>query len=279
MVCPSGRLVLVDLGIAQQERDFDDEHERRGTPSYLAPEVITGAVGMGNGHFLDIYGLGVVAYELLTGVLPYDADSTQDLLHETLQAPVPRVSDNRSDVPPALDHLVYTMMAKAPIDRPDSIDAVLHVLRAVQEGRKLHSVSHALSVVMVDDDPDYLALMRTCSDLLSRKIDLRLAPDGVVALEMLRERPCDLIIVDLEMPRMNGIELCMYLRGMPEAKNTLVAILSGQTKPQDKALLSELGVIDFVEKSSLNLEQFIERLNQILDRTMATHLHGLPKET
>ncbi len=279
MVCPSGRVVLLDLGIIQQERHFDGDHRRDGTPSYLAPEVISTSVGVGSGHFLDIYGLGVVAFELLTGDLPYGADTLEGLLHETVHAAVPRISDSREGVPGALDDLVHAMMAKEPFDRPDSVDAILHNLRAIIDGRILQNASQRLAVIMVDDDPDFLDLMRTCSDLLTRKIDLRLAADGETALAMLRERPCDLMVVDLELPGLNGIELCMYLRGMPEADETQVAIMSGKAKPEDKVLLSELGVIDFIEKSSLNLEDLVARLNQMLDRASAGRSAALSNET
>lgn len=269
MVCASGRVVLLDLGIVQQERHFDDLHERSGTPAYLAPEVVTDTVGPGSGHFLDIYGLGVVAFELLTGSLPHQATGLVQIIKEKLEAPVPRVRDYCAEVPGNLDDLVHAMMSKSPMDRPDSIEPILYALDAVAEGKSARLPSHRLSVMMVDDDADYRELMRTCVELVDTKVDLRLADNGFAALEMLRERPCDLIVVDLEMPIMNGIELVMYLRGMPEAKNTLVAILSGKARPEDRALLSELGVIDFVEKSSLDLEQFIDRLNAILKRTSA----------
>ncbi len=272
IICPNGRMVLIDLGIVHQEWQRRDNSEVAGTPYYIAPEAVSASVDTGCAHLLDIYALGTVAFELITGAKPYTAETLDHLYWKIQHGPVPRARAVCAQVPEALDELVALMMAKSPDERPVSVDKILYMLGAIAEGRSLLTEDQPRSVLMVDDDVDYHALMAACVELLPRRVDLRLVSDGAQALEMLRRRPCDLAIVDLEMPNMSGMELCMYLRGIPESRDTLVAVLSGKAKPPDKVLLNQLGVIDFIEKANLTIEQFIARLNSLINRAASMRL-------
>ena len=102
-----------------------------GTPAYMAPEQ---AAGEGVDHRADLYALGVVAYETLTGHPPFEGRSAQQLLaaHAT-QTPEP-VERRRASVPASLASLVTRLLEKNPADRPQSADAVLTALDAVPEG-------------------------------------------------------------------------------------------------------------------------------------------------
>jgi serine/threonine protein kinase len=134
MLAPGDRLVLLDLGIVRQERFIGNEQTISGSPHYIAPETIRGNVRTGEAHLVDIYALGITAYEMLTGQRPYDADSPVTVMHMHMSQPVPRVSATR-DVPPLLDEIVFEMMSKAPLDRPSSIDQVAEIFRHLKEGR------------------------------------------------------------------------------------------------------------------------------------------------
>jgi CheY-like chemotaxis protein len=243
--------------------------ELSGTPDYIAPETIQGQVKPGDAHLVDVYALGVVGYELLTGLLPYPAEELSELFQQILHHPTPRVRAERPEVPYALDVLLASMMAKEQGDRPDSIDAVHYQLSAIAEGRSLDPRGRRLRVVAVDDDDDYLELIRSCTEQLQEEVDLRLANEGPKALELLREDPCDLLIADLDMPQMSGMELFMHVRAMPEARDTLVAIISGTAKPSDRALLTQMGVIDFIEKKGQTFGLLVERFESLVARAAA----------
>ena len=86
-----------------------------GTPVYMAPEQLAGAVP---GPAADVYALGVVLFELLTGRLPHEAPSMGDLLRQVAQEPAPDLLLLRPDLPPALALALAGMLAKAPTDRP-----------------------------------------------------------------------------------------------------------------------------------------------------------------
>jgi serine/threonine-protein kinase len=100
-----------------------------GTPAYMAPEQATADPNVD--HRADIYSLGVVAYEMLTGVTPFTGRSPQSTLaaHVT-EAPEP-ISRRRPTIPPQLALLVMNCLEKHAADRPQSAADVMHELDAL----------------------------------------------------------------------------------------------------------------------------------------------------
>ena len=133
-VCRLGRKVdfvkVLDFGLVR--RSDDDRSLTRtdatpGSPAFMAPETIEGdAVGPA----VDIYGLGGVAYWLLTGRLVFERDSAmRTLLAHVRDAVVP--PSDHADVPATLDSLVVECLAKSPADRPSTIAIVQERLLAM----------------------------------------------------------------------------------------------------------------------------------------------------
>jgi serine/threonine-protein kinase len=88
-----------------------------GTPAYMCPELVRGEEA---DHRGDIYSVGVILYELLTGRLPFEGMSTMDvLLAHAADAP-PAMSDGKVWVPPPIEAVVKRCLAKDPEDRPAS---------------------------------------------------------------------------------------------------------------------------------------------------------------
>jgi eukaryotic-like serine/threonine-protein kinase len=126
----SGYAVVTDFGIAKavsSSREQDDpELTSRGmtvgTPAYMAPEQATADPAAD--HRVDVYSLGVMAYEILTGHRPFISRTAQELLvaHIT-RTPAP-ITDRRLDLPPALSSLVMQCLAKSADERPSASDAV-----------------------------------------------------------------------------------------------------------------------------------------------------------
>ena len=90
-----------------------------GTSDYIAPEQ---ARGEQVDQRTDIYSLGVMLYELLTGEVPYSGDNFVAVAMQHLHDPVPSVLDQRRDVPVRLDLAVQRSMAKDPADRFESME-------------------------------------------------------------------------------------------------------------------------------------------------------------
>ncbi|MCA9906255.1 MAG: serine/threonine protein kinase, partial [Anaerolineae bacterium] len=94
---------LADFGIAKRlfmmEDDSDFEHF--GSPAYVAPEQVSGDVISAQA---DIYSLGIIVYEMLTGSLPYDAPSQSAILEKHLTEEVPSIAPMRPDLPPEVNY-------------------------------------------------------------------------------------------------------------------------------------------------------------------------------
>jgi serine/threonine-protein kinase len=129
---------LLDFGSAWVDGDAAaTAHNRRitvstgfvGTPGYVAPEQADGAVA---GTSADVYSLGVVLFEALTGNPPYRGRNWIELIHLHSTAPIPPIRD----VSPALQDVVRTALGKKPEQRFPSVNAMLAALLATPESGK-----------------------------------------------------------------------------------------------------------------------------------------------
>ena len=103
---------------------------RAGTPAYMAPERLSGQPTDARS---DVYSVGVVLFELLTGARPYAAPDLMTLAVSVAIQPTPRVASMRPDVPPILDDLVARAMAKDPRARFASAAELYDELRRVRD--------------------------------------------------------------------------------------------------------------------------------------------------
>ena len=108
---------LLDFGIAKSRHDsrLTGQGELFGTPQYMAPERIMGA---DTGGSSDLYALGVVFFEMLTGELPFNAPDVATFFVLHMNEPPPSLRERNPRVPPKLDELVRRMLAKTPGERP-----------------------------------------------------------------------------------------------------------------------------------------------------------------
>jgi eukaryotic-like serine/threonine-protein kinase len=129
------RVVLTDFGIFRPESRHDPEEGQgdvvMGSPPYMAPETITNTIALGEAYLVDVYALGVVAFELLTGMLPFWDPRPIRVLQMHVSLPVPDPTLLRSDVPPRLACLVRAMLAKDPTSRPQQMEEVSWQLRGL----------------------------------------------------------------------------------------------------------------------------------------------------
>jgi serine/threonine protein kinase len=100
-----------------------------GTPAYMAPEQATASPQ--TDHRADIYALGAMAYEMLTGSPPFSGRSPQAVLAAHVVEDAPPVELRRPAVPPMLANLVRECLAKRPADRPQAAADVMHALDAI----------------------------------------------------------------------------------------------------------------------------------------------------
>jgi serine/threonine-protein kinase len=115
-----GLAKLVDSPRMKLERVTDTNIEFAvGTPGYICPEQVRGEQ---MDHRGDLYSVGIILYELLTGRLPFDRRSTMDVLLAHATEPPPSFAERgaRDWVPPAIEQVVVSCLAKNPADRPQS---------------------------------------------------------------------------------------------------------------------------------------------------------------
>ena len=125
-----GLVYLGDFGIARLAKG-DQTTSYLGSPRYMAPEQ---AQGEPLGAATDIYQMGVVLFEMLTGQKPYSGETTEQTILMHLQAPIPRPTDLNPDLPVGMDTVINLAMAKDPADRlqtaSDLVDAFRHALQS-----------------------------------------------------------------------------------------------------------------------------------------------------
>lgn len=123
---------LADFGLARP-RDWSGPVSERieGTIYYLAPEVIAGRPG---DVAADLYALGAMMYQMVTGQVPFSDFDAQAILTQHLEETVSPPSESRSGVPPALDKIILRLLAKGPSDRYASARDVEGALEQIGVG-------------------------------------------------------------------------------------------------------------------------------------------------
>src|SRR5256885_1456496 len=92
-----------------------------GTPHYMSPEQSLGEQVDGRS---DVYALGVVLYEMLTGTCPFPGRNATEVIAQHILAPIPKVSAREAETPAALVRLVERTLAKDPAGRPTAAELV-----------------------------------------------------------------------------------------------------------------------------------------------------------
>jgi serine/threonine-protein kinase len=127
--------VVADFGVAKAVSQAKTESGLTsigvalGTPAYMAPEQAAGDPNID--HRADIYALGAMAYEMLTGRAPFDGMAPHQMLAAHVTERVVPITDRRPALAPALAELVMACLAKNPADRPQSANDILQALEGM----------------------------------------------------------------------------------------------------------------------------------------------------
>ncbi|WP_406000385.1 protein kinase domain-containing protein [Streptomyces sp. NBC_00829] len=136
MVKPDGAVTVLDLGVASV-LDVDTTRLTHtgspiGSPAYMAPEQ---AMGGAVGPYTDLYALGVLLHELLSGNVPFAGPTALGVLHRHLYEPPLPVRQMRPEIPEQLEALVLRLLAKDPQHRPSGAQDVYEALVPLLPGR------------------------------------------------------------------------------------------------------------------------------------------------
>lgn len=101
------------------------------------------------------------------------------------------------------------------------------------------------TILIVDDTPDNLTLL---SNLLKDKYNTKVATNGATALQIVASSKVDLILLDIMMPDMDGIETCRRLKADPASAAIPVVFLTAKSQQEDESLGRSVGAVDFLRK-------------------------------
>ncbi len=133
MIAKDGTLKLTDFGIAKDldQTGLTATNCTVGTAAYMSPEQCKGERELT--HKSDLYSLGIVFYELVTGRKPFTADNAMEMFLQHVQGKFERPSRLVLDLPPWFDTLICQMMEKKPEQRPYNAAKVAEALNTIQE--------------------------------------------------------------------------------------------------------------------------------------------------
>jgi two-component system KDP operon response regulator KdpE len=123
-------------------------------------------------------------------------------------------------------------------------------------------------ILVVDDEPQLTRVLRT--GLTSRGFDVRAAADGLAGFEVFSDWHPDLIITDLAMPNMDGLELCRRVRAISQVP---IIILSAKGEEKTKVEALDIGADDFVTKP-FGIDELLARVRASLRRAHAAPING-----
>ena len=127
MLDHDNRVVLTDFGIAKivTGAQFTASGGMVGTPAFMAPEQGLGEAG---DERSDLYSLGIIMFQMLTGQLPYDAETPLAIILKHLNTPTPIARDINPNIPEELDRIVHKIISKEAQDRYQSAAALIEDL-------------------------------------------------------------------------------------------------------------------------------------------------------
>jgi serine/threonine-protein kinase len=286
----SGRPVLIDFGLATTgPRTEGDMYG--GTPDYVAPEELSRPLDRSLwSPRADVYSFGCMMFEMFDGKPPYvDATDVDEIFRMHRDAPIPRLADRRPELAP-FDVVIQKAMAKNRDDRYPSgralaagIDAALREWKLATERREAERIAgeerapsgaylpvptERIRVLVVDDDPDFLRFATRAVQLafFGAEVEISMASTGERALASAEGTPPHLVLLDFDMPGIDGLTTLSRMRALVHGEAMRVILVSGHATEDARWKFAVLGVRNFVHKP-VELRDLVERLQEIAHRS------------
>lgn len=245
LVDANGRVRVGDLGVARiLAAGESGGNVVVGSALYMAPEAALAEEDITEyADRRDIYALGCLAYELFTGRPPFLGATDMNVLSQhVLQDPLPP-STYRADLPRGYDEIILRALAKDPLKRFASVGALRRALLAEHDGTR-----EPERILVADDDPDWLTLISSSLQSRFPHAQIDTVTDGAEAIKAFASSPYSVVLVDLEMPEVDGAKLTASLRSSDASSRTPIIVLTAAGGPKEWQRLSAIGADAFLVK-------------------------------
>jgi putative two-component system response regulator len=253
-----GTPVLADFGLARMAgamHRLTGSGTVMGTPEYMSPEQ---AADEPIGPQTDRYSLAVVAYEMLTGRVPFMADTPAAVLLSHVTKAMPATRELRGELSAHVEEVLRRGLAKVPEDRFPSAAAFVAGLNpaawpsrppgdeSVRPTKRIVRTERLPVVLVVDDGAANRELIEAC--LAGVDCEVRTAEDGATALKSIQSCPPDLVLLDVQMPGIDGYEVCRRIKASPASRLVPVVMITSLDHTSDRVRALEAGADDYMTK-------------------------------
>jgi eukaryotic-like serine/threonine-protein kinase len=249
------RARVSDFGLVVRSLEGALAREVVGTPGYIAPEILLGKT-RGATAQSDLYSLACIAYELLTGSPPFNADESSELaaLHATAAVPTP--SSIRPDLPKAFDDALLSALTKDPDQRTTGVELFR---RALLEAR--NDSLEPTRILVAENDIDFLEILEVVLRSEFPGADIECVSDGASAIAAFDREPASVVVLDLHMPNFDGMAVTAMLRARVSANMVPIIVVTASGGPKEWRLLTELGADRFLVKP-VNLDDLVSTIRR-----------------
>lgn len=267
-VTPDWQIKILDFGLAlHPHQQITNPGEFLGTVGYMAPEQSRQASTV-NAR-ADLFSLGATLFLALTGKEPFldTGNAIRDLVPR-LTSPPPRIRSLRPDLPAELDDLVARLMDPEPDKRYQSAFEVGAALTpftrwkppVVEDGTE--TILMKGKILIADDDANIRRFIRLALDNEYNFVE---CCDGAEALNLVEAERFDLMIVDMNMPRVDGAAVIEAVRNSVINSDTMIMLCSGDAPTETLGNLLLNGADDFVQKP-LSIIELRTRIRGLMNR-------------
>ncbi|MBK8999282.1 MAG: protein kinase [Myxococcales bacterium] len=282
LISHEGEVKLVDFGIARARARLTPTAHGvgvvKGKLSYLAPEALDGRVEPRS----DLFALGVVAYEMLTGRQLFTGTSEAEVIYKVMAAEIPAPSLVSPDVPPEVDQIVVRLLNREISGRParglevvealgaasmsasrpamETLAATLSSLQRPASPESAAETTERRRVLVVDQSRTMRALVRT---LIGSTYHVIEAASAEEAQTLADDQPPDAVVCQAHLPGQSGVRLCEAMRGRPGLARLPFVLLASDPSPELEREAAAAGVAKVLPKR-LEGKLLLDALGEVL---------------
>ena len=120
-----------------------------------------------------------------------------------------------------------------------------------------------ISIALIEDDPDISSLYRQRFEM-EGGFEIQVAHDGAEGLALLKKFHPDIILLDMMMPKMSGLETLKHIRALPEGDKLQVIALTNMNDPDTVAAVKELGVVHHIVKATTPISEIVAAVRKAI---------------